>query len=398
MYIQARRESFYIALLLQSVLLFFIIGEISLSPSEAKILHSEESIIKYIFGFLFQFIERSDYSLRIPFLLLHIINSILFFDIAKKFFKKEQDAFFASILFLLLPGINSAAILVSKAGIIIFATLIFLYLFLKNKEIPYSVLMIMALLDSAFSILFLSLVIYGAFKKDGKLLFFSILLFSFSMYFYGFDSSGKPKSHFLDTLGIYLAIFSPLLFLYFFYSIYRTLIKEEKNIIWFVVATSLFLSITLSFRQRIAIEDFAPFLVLGTILLTKTFFDGYRVRLPEFRGRYKIISLVVILFLCLNASLLFVNKFFYNFLENPKKHFAYNFHYSKDLAESLKELGVDFVTSQNSALVKQLNFYNIRSGDLYRIEEFKFDDSAQEVSILYNQIEISTFYVSKVNI
>jgi hypothetical protein len=44
---------------------------------------------------------------------------------------------------------------------------------------------------------------------------------------YSFDTGGKPKGYFLDALGVYAAIFSPLLFLYFIYSMYRILIKEE---------------------------------------------------------------------------------------------------------------------------------------------------------------------------
>jgi len=392
------RREFYFVLFLQAITLFFVASTLGISPSEGRVLYGDGGFVALVYGGFYDIVGRSEYTLRLLSIYIHLLNGILFFELSYRFFKKESFAFFASLLFLLLPGVNSAAILLSKAGIVIFFTLFFLYIFFRYKKVSYILLFSCTFLDSAFAILLFALILYGVSKRDGKLIAVSTLLFSLSMYLYGFDTSGKPKGHFMDTLGIYVAIFSPLLFIYFFYSIYRTSIKEEKNIIWYITATALFLSLLLSFRQRIEIDSFAPFLVLGAILLTKTFFDGYMVRLPQFRKRYRAVSFVVLGVLVLNSAILYGNKFLYNIIENPEKHFAHNFHYSKELAELLHSQNVDFVTSSNKALLNQLRFYGIKGGELYRVEDYKFSESAQKVSILYNQREISTFYVSKVNI
>ncbi len=398
MYFHFGRKEFYALLFLHTVSLFFVIPSLSISPSEARILYEDNDIARYVLQGFFALFEKSDYALRLPFLLLHVVNGVLFFEVGRYFFKKEKDAFFASILFLMLPGVNSAALLVSKAGIIIFATLLFLYFYFRYGKISYLLLIAMMLIDNAFATLLLAMSVYAAANKDGRLLGFSVVLFSLSMYIHGFDTGGKPKGHFIDTLGIYAAVFSPLLFVYFFYSIYRTLIKEQKNILWFIVATAMFLSLALSFRQRIHIEDFAPFLVVGTPLLVKTFFDGYRVRLPQFRTRYKNISYLVLFSLVCNTSLLYGNKYLYYFMENPKKHFAYKLHYAKPLADALKKEGIDYVQTSDRDLQYQLKFYGITQGNQYRIEEQLFNESDQKVSILYNRQEIATFYVSKINI
>ena len=57
------------------------------------------------------------------------------------------------------------------------------------------------------------------------------------------------------------------------------------------------LSIVFSFRQRVFIEDFGPYVVISLPFMLKTFFHAYRVRLKEFRTKYNILAFLVILML-----------------------------------------------------------------------------------------------------
>ncbi len=168
-----------------------------------------------------------------------------------------------SVIYALLPGVNSAALLLNPISVVIFLTLLFLYLYIYGyKILSYSILAITLLVDNSFLILYLALFFYAISIKDKKLLIYSMILFGISMYLYGFDDGGKPKGYFIDMLGVYAAIFSPFLFLYYIYALYRVLIKEQKSILWYITFVSFAMSMLLSMRQKIYIEDFAPFVVI----------------------------------------------------------------------------------------------------------------------------------------
>jgi len=126
------------------------------------------------------------------------------------------------IVFCLLPASSLSALLVMKSSVVVFATLVFIYLHSSSKTLlSFLSLTLFAMLDGAFAILFLSLIFYGVSKKNNALIALNILLFGVSMSIFGFNDGGVPKSYFLDTLGVYMLIFSPLLFLYFVFSLYK---------------------------------------------------------------------------------------------------------------------------------------------------------------------------------
>ncbi|KRS80007.1 membrane protein, partial [Campylobacter coli] len=79
------------------------------------------------------------------------------------------------------------------------------------------------------NILFLTFFFFGIYKRNSFLLTLALVLFGLSISFYGFDTGGRPRGYFLDTLGIFAACFSPLVFIYFFYVVYRLTFKEQKS-------------------------------------------------------------------------------------------------------------------------------------------------------------------------
>ncbi len=395
---QARGYTNYIlfaALFANALLLILYIGELSISANEAKIVFESEHLLAYFARFFLELFGYNDYALRLPFVLIHIVNATLLYLISKKILKKPQDSLIALFLYILLPGILTSALLVSKSGIVTFFLLLFIFTYFKNRKISLLLLPFYAVLDTSFSALFLALFFYFLYKKRDREIVFTLLLFTINMYIFGFDDGGgKPKGHFLDTIGAYAAIFSPLLFVYLFYSLYRTLIKEDKNIIWFLSFCALAISILLSFRQKVDIENFAPYIVIATPLMLKTFLNGLRVRLPEFRKKYKIISFFVLTTLLLSVVVAFINKPFYHFYSDSKKHFAYKYQIAKDLALRLKEDGIDEISSDDRDLLLRLKFYGIEQGESYFISQ-RSVEKAQEVSIFYTSKRVASFYVTK---
>ncbi|MDD3325211.1 MAG: glycosyltransferase family 39 protein [Sulfurospirillaceae bacterium] len=368
---------------------------LSISYDEAVIFFESSNLAHYLSNFSTSFFGQNDLALRLPFIVLHLCSVWLLYKIGKTFLKRKIDRIMSAAIYALLPGVNTAALLVNNAGIVIFLTLLFLYLYMDGYKISsYIVLLFCLGVDNSFSILYVSLFFYALFTRKKDLLVIALVLFGASLYIYGFDTGGKPKGYFLDVFGVYSTIFSPLLFLYFVYALYRILIKEEKNILWFISFVALLLSLLLSFRQRLSLEDFAPYVVIAIPLMVKVFFNSYRVRLPEHRRWHKLVFTVVVVSLCANFALLFLNKPIYAIVGNPSKHFAIKYHVAKELAQEIKDMGVFAVNTSDAKMALRLKFYGINDGGDYRLENFETEDkSLKKIDISYYEKKIATYYM-----
>lgn len=384
-------------LLISSIFLVFETNSISISANEAQIFFYSNSIVHYISHIFMGVLGQNDLALRLPFIIFHIFSLFLIYKISKLFLKRRTDRILSVIIFALLPGINSAALLVNSASIVIFLTLLFVYLYMCNyKLLSYLILLFSLFVDNSFSILYLSLIFFAVSKKDNRLLIFSVILFGLSMYMYGFDDGGKPRGYFLDTFGVYSAIFSPFLFLYYIYTLYRILIKEEKNLLWYISFIAFALSLLLSLRQRVHIEDFAPFATLATPLMVRVFFNSYRVRLPEFRKWHRAVAIFVISFLFVNTFFTFINKPLYLLFENPKRHFAYKYNIAKDLAQALNKQGIKNINTADKYLALRLKFYGINSGGDKILTQNRYGKKRQkEIQIKYYGKIVARFFIQE---
>ncbi len=389
-----------LALIIIVDLLFLLYGvhTLSISSHEAQIFFEGKGFLHYLVTASTQLFGQNDYALRVPFILFHLLSIILMYNISKFYLKRDEDRLLSVLLFVLLPGVVSSALLVNSASVVIFFTLLFIYLFLRKKEILYMLLLpLLLFIDNSFIILYFSLVAYGLYAKNRLIMIVSSVLFLLGLYMYGFAVTGKPRGYFLDTFAAYALIFSPLLFLYFFYTMYRILVREKKSILWIISFTALIVSILLSFRQRIIIEDFAPFVVVSIPLMVQVFMKSYRTRLPELRRSHNILFVLVFSFLLLNFYGTYLNQFFYRFIENPKKHFAYRYHVAYELAQKLQSLGVNHVRMEDSKMQMRLNFYGIEEGDAYAVSESAPYHDSQSVTISYMNKPIISYSVSKLN-
>ncbi|MDR0467314.1 MAG: hypothetical protein LBG67_00510 [Campylobacteraceae bacterium] len=293
------REINYIFLIIaiNVMVLLYGVSMLSISYYEAQIFFYEKGFVHHLVNLSCSIFGQSDYALRVPFIFLHALSTLLFYKVGEPYLKREIDRVVSVLIFVLLPGTVSAALLVNGVSLIIFFTLLFLFFYQRDdKKIAYVVLCLALFVDRGFVILYFLLFFYAIVKRDNVLIALSLLLFSVSFYFFGYEVSGKPKNFFLDTFGVYAAIFSPFIFFYFVYTMYRILIKKRKTVLWWISFGAFVCSILLSFRQKVPIESFAPYLIISIPLLVRTFLNSYRVRLPQHRKVYKVL-LIFVLFL-----------------------------------------------------------------------------------------------------
>jgi 4-amino-4-deoxy-L-arabinose transferase-like glycosyltransferase len=390
----------YLGVIVLFDLLFLLFGvhSLSISYKEAIVFYDARDFLHYLVQFSTYIFGQNDLALRAPFIFFHLLSIPLMYEISKFYLKKDEDRLLSVVVFVLLPGVVSSALLVNSASVVIFFTLLFIYLFLYKRENLYSLLLpSLVFIDNSFLILYLALFAYAIYSKNRYLTILSAMLFLISLYLYGFGVHGKPRGYFLDTFGAYSLIFSPLIFLYFFYTMYRIFVKGEKSILWFISFVALIFSILVSFRQRIIIEDYAPFVVISIPLMVQLFLKSYRTRLPQLRGWHKIFFAFVFSFLVLNFLATYFNQYFYRFLEHPQKHFAYKYHIAKELAKGLKEKGVDHISSTDTKLLKRLKFYGISEGSEYEIKEDTPTSDLKSVTISYINNPIISYSVTKVN-
>ncbi len=379
--------------------LLYSIDNISISYKEALIFFDERNFIHYLVKMSTSIFGQNDFALRLPFILFHVGSIILMYKISSFYLKKDSDRIINILIFILLPGVASAAILVNSASVVIFFTLLFLYLFLNKKENLYAILLpLLVFIDDSFLTLYIALFFYGFFKKSLFLTLFSLMLIFVSLYIYGFDMTNESKVYFLNTFAVYALIFSPFLFLYFSYTLYRILMKEEKSLIWYISFVALCFSILLSLRKMILIEDFAPFVVIAIPLMLSVFLKSYRIRLPELRGFHRFFSALIVASLILLFILTHLNKYLYLnlYAKEPQKHFAYKYHIAKELAKELKKVGIDEVKADKK-MQKRLKFYGISEGEKYIISNKKIPNSFKSVTISYIDKTVALFYVSKLH-
>ncbi|WP_457564501.1 glycosyltransferase family 39 protein [Caminibacter sp.] len=337
--------------------------------------------LKYILDFSFKLFGKNDFALRLPEIFFSIMSIIVFYLIAKKHLKKDYE--FATFIFSLIPGFIVSSLIVNKSIYLVFLTLLFIYIF--GNFISYVFLLLFAFLDYSFIVLYLGLIFYSIYKKNTKLLLFSLLLLTINANYFNYKIAGKPQGYFLDIIGTYVLIFSPFVFFYFIYSLYKGFFYK-KNIIFFVSITAFLSSILFSFRQRIKIDDFAPFVLPYIVNMVKIFLNSYRVRLPQFRKAYKFLFVFLLSTMIIFDIMLFINKY------TPARNLSESFYFIKPVSKILKKKKINYIFCNNRYLCRSLNFYGIKSGNQYKII---YSKTYHTVSIFHKKRLILKLDVSK---
>lgn len=393
------RFIFFLILGLDAIGLFLQTSELSISYNEAMLLSGDFSFLQILIKSSIFIFGQNDFALRFPMILLHLLSAILLYKISKKYIKIDRNRLWLLLIFILLPGVMSSAIIVNDAGLILFGLLLFVYLY-ENYSLLfiYPLLFLYMLMDGNFVYLFIALALFSLYKKDRNFFLFNLVLFFASLFIYGIDMHGSPKGYFLNSLGLYAAIFTPIIFIYLFYVLYRRYLTKDIDILWFISTVALLFSLILSFRQRIAIEHFAPYVMLTLPLIAQTFEHSYRVRLSAFRKNYRWTFIVSLILLLINSSVVFFNKYLYNLIEDPKKHFSYKMHVAKELSIELKKRGISCVDTDRK-MSKRLKFYGVTKCNNYLLEETFFNSKkSSNVTISYENRVVYSANVTKLNI
>jgi len=343
-----------------------------------------------------QLFGQNDLAFRLVMILLHLASALLIYLISKRYLPSQRNQLWLLFIFILLPGVISSALIVNHAGILIFGLLLYIYLSeIVSLKYSNALLFLLVFVDAGFSYLFLGLALYMWMQKNIAMFFYNLGLFILSILFFGINIKGSPSGHFLDILGIYSAIFTPIVFIYLFYILYKRYLTNKIDKLWYISTVAFVISLLLSFRQRIDIEVFAPYLIISLPLAAQSFVSSYRVRLKKFRSKYRFIFTISLLFLLLNALVVFFNKELYLLLETPQKHFAYDMHIAKDLAKTLRLDGIKCVKTDYKMQLR-LRFYGISECNSYILDEVA-KNKPHNVTISYRNKILYSGIVTKLN-
>jgi len=354
------KQHFLLALLFYAVAVFYLAYTTPISPHEAKIFYTSQDVV----GNLMRggsHLVPGFFGLRLFYLLSGFLTIGLFFILSRRYFSVDQDAYLATFIFMFLPGTLTATVLVNVAIIVLPLVLLFVILYEKGHffVLPF-IMLALFFIHEASIIFFIAVLLYAFMHKDKILSIFSLaFLVAFIYFAKGIEIGGRPAGHFVEIFGLYATIFSPLLFLYFIYAMYRILLRGKKTLLWYISFTALAFSFLLSIRQRIYITDFAPYVMIAIILMLDVFNHSLRVRLPQFQKYYKRAFYLVILFLGITVSVIVFHKMLYYVTSDPSKHFADRIYAPYLLAKKIKSEHKNCYESTKRKGYYQLKYYEI---------------------------------------
>ncbi len=357
-----KKQHFIWATVVYVIAMFYLAVTTPITPHEAKILYTSHDVVAYFMN-LGQSVVPGFLGFRIFFILFGFLSILFFYEFSRRYFPIRQDAYLSTMIFMLLPGIITGSVLSNIAILVLPLVLLFVLLYEKDHFIllPFILLALFFIHDASI-IFFIALLIYGLIHKDKKL---SILSAAFLLAFIylakGIAIGGRPSGHFLEIFGLYAAVFSPLVFLYFFYTMYRILLREKKTLLWYISFTALAFSLLLSIRQRINISDFAPYVTIAIVLMLDVFNHSLRVRLPQFQKRYNLAFKIIMGSLVLSAMIIFLHQFMFYIDKDPKRYFATKTYKPYYLAKKLKAENISCYDSEDQREQYQLRYYHIPS-------------------------------------
>jgi hypothetical protein len=354
------KTKFLLFLFFYITALFYVTITLPIGPHEAMAYYTDTKSLYYLTHFSKDWFG-SVLDVRLPFLLFGLLNMALFFRMSRAYFSKEEESYLATMIFALLPGIITSAILVNIAVVVITLVLSFIIFYEKKQQIGQVIVMILLLLiHDASIIFFIALVIFSAFKRDTQLFMFAMILSIISLlYFNELTINGKPKGEFLELFGLYVALFSPLVFIYFFYALYRILVRERKDILWYISFIAFVLSIVLSLRQQVIMTDFAPYVIVSVVLMVVSYHRTLYIRLPQFQKGYRLGFKIVISSLVLSAFVIIFHQLFFCFFKDKSKHFAYAFYEPYWKVLELHQIEQNCYTVERKKVQYQLKYYGI---------------------------------------
>ncbi|KIM07194.1 MAG: hypothetical protein KU38_10695 [Sulfurovum sp. FS08-3] len=333
---------------------------IPISPHEAESLYLKKSIDTFLMNLCYPYLEGF-IAFRLPYYLFGVLNLFLFWELSRYYYKTSQERYIATTLFILLPGIVTSMILVNISVVVIAWVLIFLNAYHKNWSIVQSIALIVLLFvhDSAI-VFFISLAIYGYFRDKKYLLVVALLLVMMALWMGEYlEIGGLPRGHFATIFGLYIAIFSPFVFVYFCYTLYRLYHEKKHDIVWYIASMGLLFSFLLSIRQQVIVTEFSPYILIGSIFLYRVYSESLKVRLKIYQTTYKKVFLFTLTTLLLGTMSIFLHRPLFWLFEDKSRHFAYAIYEPYWLAQALKAQNIHCYDTKFIKKAAQLQYYEI---------------------------------------
>lgn len=371
---------FLITAIVSLLSLIYLISSASISYKEAVILEQNKALIAKLANFSIEHFAPQlgrDFALKLPNLIFHALNLTLIYLISNRILKYKSDSVLCVAIYAIIPGVIMQGSIVNESILMLCLVLLICLIELTSrKKVIYPLLIIAVFIDESAFMLFLALFFYALFKDNDKsyfisrirenlalnkyILLFSTLCFALNLYCYGIDISGRPRGKFLDIFSELALLYSPLVFVYFIYTIYRNFSKFRANLLLYVSGTSLLVSVILSIRQEIDKEIFMFMSLCGIPLMIRQMLSDIRLRLPRFRLNYKRRFIIVMAVLFLEAGMLVFSKQIYRF-SNDSEFFLNQFYIAKEVANELKMRNISRVRIEGR-MQKRLAFYGIKDG------------------------------------
>lgn len=352
------KKYFFIFVLVYTIAISYLAWTTPISPHEAKLFYGDACAVKYLMN-LGHEIFGGFIGLRIIFVLFGFLSIVIYYNMSKIYLALESDRYLATFIYMLLPGIITAFTLANISIVVIPLVLLFVIVYHHKLYLLEALLMLcIFVLHDASVIFFVAILLYGLIQKETVV---ALLSGSFLLLFViverGVDIGGRPSGHFADLFGLYAAIFSPLLFIYFFYTMYRILLREEKSILWYISFVALVASLILSVRQRIVVTDFAPYVIISVVIMLDTFNKSLRIRLPEYQRWYKFGYNTIFSVLLVSSLVIVFHQSFFSIMQDPRRHFAIKLYEPYWLSQKLTEDGQKCYKKVDKSMHCQLRFY-----------------------------------------
>ncbi|WP_260321714.1 MULTISPECIES: hypothetical protein [unclassified Helicobacter] len=361
--------------------------EISVGYKEASLYFSTPHFFldSILLRALHYFVENSslprDLALRLPGLLLHGCNIALVYLLSLKVcVQKPYDPLLVALTFALLPGIQLGAILLDKVSLLL--TLSFLCLFFYRTCLIYFLAGLAAFLDASCAVLLIGLLLHALKYKQWVFGFYLCLTLVVNLYTFA-PIIGAPQGFFLNTLFLMLVLYSPFLCIYYPYTLYAQVVKDHKQecLVGLVGAVGFCAPLLISLRQEPS-PEFLSYGALGMPILLQRALSSIRLHLPVFRNHYRIRYSLVFGTLLLESV----------FLWGGYNQFVRTHYVAKELANALKERGINTINTLSPKMALRLKFYGINfGGDLYLIRQ----DRRADIKIYYHDKIVASYAVLK---
>lgn len=370
--------------------LVFMIGEISLSDKEARNFFDSQRLFFEFIRWVANTFGQTDYIVKTPILILHFLNLMLLYGICRHTLKHKRDSIIAILIYILLPAVNFSSLLLVESNWIIFITLFIGYITARYNKPPLFLLLFFSFFSPGTLIITLGIALYMLRNKKIKTFLFCSVCIIVNYILYDLDIGGKPQGYILETLGQMAMLYSPLLFVYYVYTIYWGIV-QKNNILAYIAGTSIVFCILLSLRQNINFYILIPQSLVGIPILTLCFLNDLRSHLPDFRAKHYMFSSIILLFLLLETLLFFGNKITYFFSQKP--NFASSYYFNKEIAKQIKDFNISSIYTQQESLRAPLRFYGINPDKRYHLISTR--NKKSDINVSYNGVSIVRYNLKK---